>query len=72
MLGKDIMDSPQCLLYLFFLECVCVCFNAKILLPKQYEGILQCQRARELPTTEVESHTDGSVKELPLANVVKM
>lgn len=29
------MDSPQCLLYLFFLECVCVCFNTKILLPKE-------------------------------------
>lgn len=25
LLGKDIMNSPQCLWYLFFLECVCVC-----------------------------------------------
>lgn len=41
-----------------------MCFNTKILLPKeQHEGILQA-RARELPpTNKVESDPDGRVKE---------
>lgn len=46
----------------------------KILLPKEtVRGNLRCQKARVLPTTnEVESDTDISLKELPLAKVVRM
>lgn len=61
--------------FVFILPRVCVCVLTQrfFYLKKQHEGILQCQKARELPTAnEVESDTDGRLKELPLANAVRM
>lgn len=56
----------------------CVCLMQKLFFQtnkqtKQWEGILQCQKARMLPTiNEVGQDTAVSLKELPLDRAVRM